>query len=368
MPPTPIPHRVALAAIAMGVGGSLLVGVESGLDRLGVGHAPLEGARLGHGALMVNGFVGTLIAAERARASNRAVTAAIPLASAAGGGLLIAGSETAATLAWVAAAAALAVLMAWFWRMQPQLPVALIALSAAVWCGGGLVWLATGSVIRAVPWWGAFLVLTILGERLELTRFARRSTLPGRGAAVLAVSTLLVSLLDREIGLRLLGVAFAVTGAWLLWADTARRTIRRGGVATFSAAALIAAYAWLVVAGLALVRAALTGSLYDATLHALFVGFVMGAIFAHGPIVLPALTGRGVTLSPLLGVALAVLHGSILLRVVAGLAREGEWLRTAGNLHALAFALYAAGMIWGVLRHARAGRASGVTRVGSAPR
>lgn len=352
------PPRLLLAASAFVAVASLLVAVEAGLDRLNVGVVPAEAGRAAHGALMVNGFVGTVISLERARASHRWWAYLVPLASGMGATILLLFHQGAGQVLFVAAALGLAALMTWFWRLQPQLPLLLVVAGALAWAGGGVTWIATGNVIRAVPWWGAFLVLTILGERLELTRFARRSTAPARGAAALMAVALALSAWDWEAGVRVLGVAFAITAAWLLWADTARRTISRGGLARYAGAALLAAYAWLLVAGLTLAVRGLLGPSYDATLHALFVGFVIGAIFAHGPIILPALTGRGVTFTPLLPAALAVLHASVALRVAASILEEPAWRQAAGAMHAVAFALYIAGMAGGVLLHARAERAA----------
>lgn len=342
-----------LAVAALGALGSLLVGVEAGLDRLGVGVAPAGAEGVPHGALMVNGFVGTLISAERARAAGRPAAYLVPVLSALGALLLVAGAQDVARLLFVGAALGLAGLMTWFWRKQPQLPLAVVAVGAVVWAGGGITWIATGNVIRAVPWWGTFLVVTILGERLELARFARRSVRPAQLGIVLALAALIVTTRDLDAGTRAVGAALVVIGAWLLWADTARRTITRGGLATYAGAALLAAYGWLLVAGIMLVRQGLVSPWYDATLHALFVGFVVGSIFAHGPIVFPALSGRGVRLSVLLVLALGLLHLSVGVRVAAGIAGEPDWREVAGALHAVAFALYIGGMAFGVLAYRR---------------
>lgn len=339
---------------AMGALTSLVVAVEAGLDRLGVGVAPASAVRVPHGALMVGGFVGTLVAMERARAAGWSIAYAAPLLSAAGAISLVAGYDEAGRVLFTGAALALAVLMAWFWRIQPQLPIALVAMGAVAWAGATVTWGMTGSPVRAVPWWGAFLLLTILGERLELTRFARRSTLPARAAAVATLLGLGISVLDWTAGARVVGASFVLAGVWLLWADTARVTVRRGGLASYAGAALIAAYAWLTFAGIVMLTRGLVSVWYDATLHALFIGFVIGSIFAHGPIIFPALTGQAVRLTPVLVVALVGLHASVGVRVVAAIANEPRWREIAAHLHVLAFLLYLGGMMIGVLLARRA--------------
>ena len=75
-------------------------------------------------------------------------------------------------------------------------------------------------------------------------------------------------------------------GAWELRFDLARRTVARPGLPRFAALGVLAGAAWLVVAGVLLVRHGLppAGPMYDAVLHAVFVGFVLSMVFAHAPI------------------------------------------------------------------------------------
>jgi hypothetical protein len=341
----PLAGGAALAA--------LVVAVDAGLERLGVGVGSEVVASRPHGALMVGGFVGTLIALERARASTRALPMLVPLASAAGALALLLGQDGAGQALSAAAALGLAVLMAWFWSKQPQLPLLLVGAGALAWAGASLAWWRTAEAVRAVPWWAAFLALTILGERLEITRFARRSTLPAQLAAALMVTALVCSLWDFILGVRVLGAAFLLAGLWLLRADTARVTVLRGGLATYAGLSLLVCYAWLALAGGLLLARGLGGAWYDATLHTYFVGFVLGAIFAHGPIIFPALTGRGVRLTPLLFAALAVLHASVALRLAAGLEGDPTLRQTAALMHVAALVLFALGMALGALLERR---------------
>ena len=350
---------VSMIAAAATAVGSLLLAMEAGLDRLGIGLASAGPAPdVPHGGLMVGGFVGTLIALERARASGRSLAYLIPLLSAAGAVSLVLGRQGLGQGLFAGAGIGLALLMAWFWRIQPQLPLALVGLGALAWAGASAAWAWRGAPLYAVPWWAVFLVLTILGERLELTRFARRTTMPARSAAALMAVGLGVTLLHWETGVRIVGASFVLAGAWLLWADTTRATVRRGGLASYAGAALMAAYAWLIVGGLILAVRGLIGPWYDAALHAIFVGFVVGSIFAHGPIIFPALSGLGVRLTPVLVLALVSLHLSVLVRVTSGLTAAPTWREAAAGLHAISFALYMLGMVVGVLIHLRVTRAA----------
>jgi hypothetical protein len=50
-----------------------------------------------------------------------------------------------------------------------------MGLGALVWLLGNVLWLAGRSIPHVALWWTGFLVLTIIGERLELSRLLRLS-------------------------------------------------------------------------------------------------------------------------------------------------------------------------------------------------
>src|SRR6185437_10846045 len=60
-------------------------------------------------------------------------------------------------------------------RIQPSLHNVVLAAGAACWIVAAALWLAGWSVSRLVPWLVGFLVLTIAGERLELSRMTGTS-------------------------------------------------------------------------------------------------------------------------------------------------------------------------------------------------
>src|SRR5262245_54455395 len=81
---------------------------------------------------------------------------------------------------------------------------------------------------QVVPWWSGFLVRTMAGERLELSRMLRLSRLP-QMVFLLAVSLVLAGLLLLPAafapGVRVTGVGMVVLAWWLLQYDMARRTV-----------------------------------------------------------------------------------------------------------------------------------------------
>ncbi len=83
-------HRFPLLFLAIV---SLLVGMWSGLFRVGWLFPSLVPWRMAHGPLMIAGFLGTLISIERAVALNKPWLYIGPIFSAAGGIYYIAGGD-----------------------------------------------------------------------------------------------------------------------------------------------------------------------------------------------------------------------------------------------------------------------------------
>jgi hypothetical protein len=208
----------------------------------------------------------------------------------------------------------------------------------------GIVWWDGGGFRTVVPWWMAFLVLTIVAERLELIRFQRFTKPATVTAAVLLMGlfvALAVTLLEADVGVRLLGAVFLLAPAWLVRRDIAHRTIRADGLARFAAAGVLTAYAWLVVAGVMLLAWGLEPGLrYDAVVHAFFIGFVFTAIIAHEPIIVPAVTGLRFKYTPALYLPLVLLDGALVARIVADMSEWGDVRRWAAMVQAIAILLF----------------------------
>ncbi|MFZ1754163.1 MAG: hypothetical protein WAU10_10480, partial [Caldilineaceae bacterium] len=238
-----------------------------------------------------------------------------------GGLLLIAGAPA----AWGAAlmllgSIVLVVVFALIIRTVPALYTVAIGLGALLWAVGNGLWLAGWAIPQVVLWWAGFLVMTIAGERLELSRMLRLSSTATRlfGAATgLFGAGLLVSLVDYPSGVHLTGLGMLALAAWLARYDIAWRRLKAGGQARFVAICLLSGYGWLAISGvLALVYGGVTaGPFYDAILHSLFLGFVLAMIFGHAPIVFPAVLGLPIRYSPWLYSHLILLHLTLLLRI-----------------------------------------------------
>lgn len=336
MPP---PLRAARAALLLAGGLSLLLGLDAAVLRLQV-PAPVGSDRLAdvHGALMVLGFLGTLIALERAVAL-RSTWAYVAPALLGAGGLAVASPAPLALgqLLFVDGAAVLVVTYAALWQRQRDDAVLVQGLAAAMALIGAALWLRVDIVIL-VPWLVGFLVLTIAAERVELARLTLAAT-AGRtlvtfGLAVLAAEVL--GLLHPDGGTRVLAVVLLLLTGWLARFDVARRTIRSRGLPRFSAAALLLGYAWLAVAallwllsgaGLSADAGAAGPNPRDGALHAVFLGFTMSMVMAHAPVILPSVLRRPLPYRRVLWAPLVVLHGALVVRVGADLlGRHGPWV------------------------------------------
>ena len=162
---------VAVSLLAAVAGGLLRAGVEwSGLpDSIMFGQAAVA-----HSALMLSGFLGTLIAIERALAIKRRWAFIAPFASGIASLFMLAGYTGVATGLGVLAALVFVGVNVVVVMRQPAAHTTLLLVGAAAWLVGNLMFATGQSGAATVPWWFAFLLLTIAAERLEMTRLMRR--------------------------------------------------------------------------------------------------------------------------------------------------------------------------------------------------
>lgn len=343
-----VPHGRLFLLVGGGLG--LVLGLWTGLARAGV-HDPF-GPVGAHGIIMTLGFLGTLIALERAVALDAMWAYAAPALS----GLSVlwltgGGSEAVAGLLLTAAGILVVAVYTVLLRRRYEHHLALMTAGGVGWVVAAGLWAVGDSPVRVAPVLAAFLVLTIVGERLELSRLRMPTASSQRrllaAAGLFAVGALL-SLVDRPAGLVVAGVGLIAQTAWLVRNDVARVTIRRVGLPRFAAACLLAGYVWLGVGGVLWIGLGLDvgGPLvHDAALHAVFLGFVLSMVIGHAPIILPAVLGTPLPYRRSAWVPLGLLHASVAVRVGADLVGSG-WLRgwaAHGNVTALLlFVVFAA--------------------------
>ncbi len=348
----PVLDRTALRLVFLIPGGlALLLGLDAALLLLGL-WAPLSFAEVAalHAPLMVFGFVGTLIVLERAVAARRLWGFAAPALLGLGSLVLLSPLPDAVGKSMIALG--FVVLLGIYlviWRRSPAAAVAIQALGAVAGLVAVILWLAGAAIAALVPGMAVFLILTIAGERLELARISpvvdARAERLGLGAALLLLAAAAIAPLWPMPGYPLLGLALALLVAWLFRYDVATRLVGTSGLPRYMAACLLAGYVWLLVpAGIWLVAGGVSdGPAYDAALHAIFLGFVLSMIMAHAPVILPAVLRKPLPYRPFLYLPAALLHASLLVRVIGGDAWGSvDALRWGGALNVVSLLLFAA--------------------------
>ncbi len=317
---------------------TLTVAAWAGLIRLGwripAFHPTLA---ISHGPLMVAGFFGTLISLERAVAMGKRWTYLAPLMSGVGSLLVAFGVEGLAGPALITLGSLwLVLIFAAVLREHPVGYTVVMAVGALALVVGNFLWLIGWPVHKFVFWWAGFLILTIAGERLELSRMVQltRSRYIGFAIAIgVYLAGLLAMLKFWDLGIRIASAGMIGLALWLLLFDIARRTVKQTGLTRYIAICLLGGYVWLVVSGI--IGLAFggfqAGPVYDTLLHTIFLGFVFAMVFGHAPIIFPAVLGLDIAYKPVFYFPLFLLHASLILRTAGEMAGWG-WARLWGGL------------------------------------
>lgn len=339
-----VPYRIPMLMVAFIC---LAFGIGSGLFRLGW-HFPLPSANLVafHGPLMVCGFLGTVISLERAVAIGQRWAYLGPLFAAFGGLAFI------VDLNWLIGASLLAIASGilsiatvYIFIRQHALFTMILLLACLSWLLGNFLWLCGLDIAHVVPWWLSFLVLTIAGERLELSRFLPTS-LSSKLVFMLIVTLFLigavVATLSKDLNMRILSVALLALSLWLLRQDVARHTIKQKGLTRFVAICLMSGYIWLMVGGIVglISQPLIPSSSYDAFLHTILLGFVFSMIFGHAPIIFPAVAKVKIPYHPTFYLPLMVLHVSLMVRITGDLLPDPLCRSIGGVLNGIALLLF----------------------------
>ena len=348
-----MPTPRSLASLLLLPGGlALLTGMDAGLTLAGA-PAPVGSARLAelHGPLMVLGFLGTVIALERATALRAGWGFLAPGLCAAGAlALVVLPEPLVGRLLLAQGLLTLALVYAALWRRNRDVTIAVEGLGAVLALAAALL-LTRVEVAAVLPLLVGFAVLTIAAERVELARLAMPSGAGDRvavlaGAVALAAATAVAVAGSPVVGAvawRGLGLSLLLLTLWLVRHDVARRTVNATGLPRFAATALLAGYVWLALAAMLLLLVGRPGgSVYDVVVHATFLGFAMSMILAHAPVILPAVLRVRLPYHRAMWVPLVLLHLTLAGRVLSlalvgiGLRALPVWqLALLGNVAAL---------------------------------
>ena len=352
---TPTPLLVLRLTFLLGVAALLVTGVIGGLLRAGVA-VPVDSswpgrAVLAHAFLMICGFMGTVIALERAVAVKQRFAFAAPVLSAVAGVLVLAGMSAAA--AWLAALASLVFVAVNVTLVSRQRAAhtALLLTGAAAWLIGNLLYALDARPAAVVPWWFSFLVLSITAERLEMTRLMRFR--PGAAAALYVCLGLMLAgsgvfALSPVWGGWLYGLSLVELAAWLVCFDIARRTVSAHGLSRYMAVCLLLGYGWLGVSGAAWMATSMGYAARDVALHALGLGFIFSMMLGHAPVILPALARVKLLFGWWFYGPLTLLHASLVVRLVLG-PFDFAMLSAGAAGNAAAIAVFAATVLGSVV-------------------
>jgi hypothetical protein len=320
---------------------SLLSAIWSGWLRIGW-VLPVSQSAAQHGALMVGSFLSTLIFLERAVTFRQKWVLLLPFVNGLSVVFFLVGQTSAALLCLIAGSAGFWMMCGYFiYKYEEQYYYVFFA-GAFCLLAGNVILYKTNFYPNAVNWWMAYLLLTIVAERLELSRFlslskGQRAWLVGSLTACMA--TLFVPF--HWYGNILFAGTLVAVAAWLLSNDMARRSLKVKGQHRYSALLLLIGYGWLLVTAGWLVVGKQLAFGYDAALHSFFIGFVFSMIFSHAPIILPAVLKLPIKLfRPSLYGWFFLLQASLLVRIVGDMISNVPVRRVGGLLNGVAILLF----------------------------
>ena len=339
----------------------LIIGIVGGWIRLGW-NISMPSAGYLHGLLMTGGFLGTLITLERTVSMPSNWWRIFPLVSAFSTLLLLAGQQKAAIMAMLFGNAGLAAVYFIQLNRHKDAYWYLLLAGAMCWAIGNIKVLQIGLVAAGSTWWGGFILLTIVGERLELTRYLNTPKW-AKGALWLLVAMIVVGIalpFHSAEGPLLLSAGTIGAALWLMKFDMARIGVKKEGFHRYVATGLLVGYGWLLLNGLVLMFIPMHTYFYDLYLHTFFLGFAFSMIWAHAPIIFPAIlktTQR--PYHPILWVFWAIFQLTLIGRVVFALMERSTMRQWLGGINGVVilmmFATMAIIMITKLLSDKKAG-------------
>lgn len=338
---TPLPF-LALSLLAF------IFALWAGLLRLGwVLPTPVASLAMLHGPLMISGFLGALISLERVVALKIRWMYCTPLLAGIGWLVtLLTPNQLFGPILLTLASLGGVLILGTIVRREFALHTVTMFLGALAWFLGNVFWITGSPIFHVVYWWQAFLILTIFGERLELSRVLK-PTRVGQyifaGIIAVFIVGVITSLGDIQLGARLGGVGMFALALWSFSNDIAWRNLRhRLPLTRYIAWCLALGFVWLSIGGVInlVYGAQAAGPRYDAALHVVFVGFVISMIFGHAPIIFPAILGVPISFRPVFYIQLVLLHLSLIGRVAGDLANANAVRRWGGLLNEVAILLF----------------------------
>ncbi|MEQ8551907.1 MAG: hypothetical protein RIC06_00300 [Cyclobacteriaceae bacterium] len=323
------------------VAACLISGIFTGWYRLGY-DLPVEAVFLHHGAIMTGSFLGTVILLERIVAMKKKWLFAFPLINGSSVIFYFLDLNEVAFSCLIIGAAGLVLV---FYRINLKhgdLPHRIMWIGATAWLIGNIHLLLFASYAHSILWWMAFLLLTIVGERLELSRFLPVSNTKKYVLLVFMALFLISCVLPFHMGGQYLtGVSMVLISGWLVLYDMIRKSVKMPGIHRFSAITLLFGYIWLAIAGMLYILNVTGDVTYDALIHSFFLGFIFSMIFAHAPIILPGVLGLNLRpYHPTLYLWVIIFQISLFMRVFGGLFSLSDLKQWGGLVNGIVILLF----------------------------
>lgn len=320
---------------------SLVIGILAGLFRMGW-MIPVGDVAAEHGALMVGSFLGSVITLERIIVLKKKWLYAFPAIS----GislipLLLHNQQVALIMQAVGSLGLIYIYLVLISRFKEYYYYVMIV-GAVGWSVGILIVLFGGSYAEAVLWWIAFILLTVFGERLELSKFLPTSS-KKRITMILSIAVYMVGIaIPADWGSKIIsGLGLMLMAVWLLHYDIARKSVKSHGIHRFMGAMLLLGYVWMAFCGLLLILDPVSIYHYDAMLHTFFLGFTFSMIFAHAPIIFPGVAG--LSIRPYHGSLFfwgIVLQLALIIRISGDLLEISYWRKIGGMANGVIIILF----------------------------
>lgn len=299
---------------------SLILGIYSGWLRMGW-NFPMTQAMGQHGLIMVGSFLGTLILIERIVVFKKLWLYALPLINALSLPAFILQREGLALVFLLIGSTGLMAVYLMTYRKYREKYILIMMI------GGGLLITGFGMLLinnryqQAVPYWIGFLLLTILGERIDLAKFLPRNKVK-EPLIWIFITLFIVGLFTPyyQAGHFLTGTGIILISYWLMKYDIVNKSMKSHGIHQYIGLTLFSGYIWLFSSGLLILLNLDLVYFYDAVLHSFFLGFVFLMIFAHAPIIFPGVVGISITpFHKSLYLWMILLNGSLLSRIASDL-------------------------------------------------
>ncbi len=320
---------------------SLVTGVLAGLLRIGWS-IPMGQVAGQHGAVMVGSFLGTLICLERIVALKKRWMYVIPIISGMSLVFFYLGLPDVGMGLLTVASFGLIYIYSDLIQRFGEYYFYVMMVGAVGWAVGNIIMIVSPFYPQAAPWWIVFILFTVFGERLELSKFLPQ-TKAKRITMILVISIVMVGVVlpYHTVGKFISGIGMIFMALWLFRYDIARKSIRSKGMHRYTGSLLLVGYFWMIVCGVLMVFDHISIFTYDAMLHAFFLGFTFSMIFAHAPIIFPGVAG--LVIRPFhwtLFIWAILLQISLAIRIVGDVLIHPQCRAIGGMLNAIVILLF----------------------------